>query len=41
MLAKNIFDDPEDRTIAIADIGSSVTIFSVFEKLKIVYSCDQ
>ena len=38
MLAKNLFDDAEERVIAVADIGSTVTTFSVLEKLKIVYS---
>ncbi len=31
----------EDKIIAVADIGSSVTTFSVFENLKIVYSREQ
>ncbi|MFQ5659375.1 MAG: pilus assembly protein PilM [Gammaproteobacteria bacterium] len=41
MLAANLFDGGEEQIIAVADIGSSVTTFSVFENLKIVYSREQ
>lgn len=41
LLAKDLLDAPEDEIIAVADIGSSVTTFSVLEKLAIVYSREQ
>lgn len=41
LLARTLFDAPEDEIIAVADIGSSVTTFSVLEKLLIVYSREQ
>jgi type IV pilus assembly protein PilM len=41
MLARKQFDAPEDGIIAVADIGSSVTTFSVLEKLSIIYSREQ
>ena len=41
MLARRLFDTPEDEIIAVADIGSSITTFSVLEKLSIVYSREQ
>ncbi|MCZ6525183.1 MAG: pilus assembly protein PilM [Gammaproteobacteria bacterium] len=41
MLAANLFDSGEDKIIAIADVGSSVTTFSVLENLKIIYSREQ
>jgi type IV pilus assembly protein PilM len=41
MLARKVFEAPEDEIIAVADIGSSVTTFSVLEKLSIIYSREQ
>ena len=41
LLARAMFDTPEDEIIAVADIGSSVTTFSVLEKLQIIYSREQ
>lgn len=41
MLAANLFDNGEDKIIAVADVGSSVTTFSVLENLKIIYSREQ
>ncbi len=41
MLAANLFDSGEDKIIAVADVGSSVTTFSVLENLKIIYSREQ
>ena len=41
MLASNQIDDAESKIIAVADIGSTVTTFSVLEKLKIIYSREQ
>ena len=41
LLARNLFDMPEDDIIAVADIGSSITTFSVLEKLQIIYSREQ
>ncbi|OGT74308.1 MAG: pilus assembly protein PilM [Gammaproteobacteria bacterium RIFCSPLOWO2_02_FULL_56_15] len=41
MIANSKFSDAGDEIIAIADIGSTVTTFSVLEKLKIIYSREQ
>jgi len=41
MLASNQIGDAESKVIAVADIGSTVTTFSVLEKLKIIYSREQ
>lgn len=41
MLAANLFDNGDDKIIAVADVGSSVTTFSVLENLKIIYSREQ
>ena len=41
MLANDQMGGAEDQIIAVADIGSSVTTFSVLENLKIIYSREQ
>ena len=41
LIARDQFGGGEDLIIAVADIGSTVTTFSVLEKLKIIYSRDQ
>jgi type IV pilus assembly protein PilM len=41
LIASNAFPDAAEQIIAIADIGSSVTTFSVLENLKIIYSREQ
>lgn len=41
MLASGQIEDAESKIIAVADIGSTVTTFSVLEKLKIIYSREQ
>ena len=41
MMARELFGGGEGLTIAIADVGSSVTTFSVLENLKIIYSREQ
>jgi len=41
LLAREQLGDGTDSVIALADVGSSVTTFSVFEKLKIIYSREQ
>jgi len=41
MLAVNQIEDAASKIIAVADIGSTVTTFSVLEKLKIIYSREQ
>lgn len=41
MMARDLFGGGEGLTIAIADVGSSVTTFSVLENLKIIYSREQ
>ena len=41
MLASDQLGGGEDQIIAVADIGSSVTTFSVLENLKIIYSREQ
>lgn len=41
MIAQDLFGGGQDLTIAIADVGSAVTTFSVLENLKIIYSREQ
>ena len=41
MLAKDQLEGGVDKVIAVADVGSSVTTFSVLDNLKIVYSREQ
>ena len=41
MIARDQLGGAEDKIIAVADIGSSVTTFSVLENLKIIYSREQ
>ncbi len=41
MLAKDQLGGGEEQIIAVADIGSSVTTFSVLENMKIIYSREQ
>ena len=41
MIAKELFGGGEGMVIAVADVGSAVTTFSVLEDLKIVYSREQ
>ena len=41
MMARDLFGGGEGLTIAIADVGSAVTTFSVLENLKIIYSREQ
>lgn len=41
MMAQDLFGGGQDLTIAIADVGSAVTTFSVLENLKIIYSREQ
>jgi type IV pilus assembly protein PilM len=41
LLAREQLGGGEESVIALADVGSSVTTFSVFEKLKIIYSREQ
>ena len=41
MMADDLFSGGEDKVIAVADVGSAVTTFSVLESLKIVYSREQ
>jgi type IV pilus assembly protein PilM len=41
LIAQEQLGGGEDMVIAVADIGSSVTTFSVLEKLKIMYTRDQ
>lgn len=41
MLASNQIEDAASKIIAVADIGSTVTTFSVLENLKIIYSREQ
>ena len=41
MMAGDLFSGGEDKVIAVADVGSAVTTFSVLENLKIVYSREQ
>jgi type IV pilus assembly protein PilM len=41
MLAGNQIEDAASKIIAVADIGSTVTTFSVLENLKIIYSREQ
>lgn len=41
MMAKDLFGGGQGLTIAIADVGSAITTFSVLENLKIIYSREQ
>ena len=41
MVAQSQFPDAEEEIIAIADVGSTTTTFSVLEKLKVIYSREQ
>jgi len=41
MMAGDLFSGGEGKVIAVADVGSAVTTFSVLENLKIVYSREQ
>ncbi|MBI2970479.1 MAG: pilus assembly protein PilM [Gammaproteobacteria bacterium] len=41
LIAQDQFGGGEDLIVAVADVGSSVTTFSVLEKLKIIYSREQ
>lgn len=41
MMAQDLFGGGEGLTIAVADVGSAVTTFSVLENLKIIYSREQ
>ena len=41
MMATDLFGGGEGMTIAIADVGSAITTFSVLENLKIIYSREQ
>lgn len=42
LLAEDMFgDEAENKIIAVADVGATVTTFSVLEKLKIIYSREQ
>jgi len=41
MMVQNLFGGGEGQIIAVADVGSAVTTFSVMDNLKIVYSREQ
>ncbi len=41
LIAKDLFDGASDQVIAVADVGSSITTFSVLENLKVIYSREQ
>jgi len=41
MMARDLFPGAGGMTIAVADVGSAVTTFSVLENLKIIYSREQ
>lgn len=41
LLAEDLFGDAGDKIVAVADVGASVTTFSVLENMKIVYSREQ
>ena len=41
MMANDLFGGGQGLTIAIADVGSAITTFSVLENLKIIYSREQ
>lgn len=42
LLAKDLFgDDAENKIVAVADVGATVTTFSVLENMRIVYSREQ
>jgi type IV pilus assembly protein PilM len=41
LLARGIYEDAAERIVAVADVGATVTTFSVLETLKIIYSREQ
>lgn len=41
LLVRDLLNGAEDQVIAVADVGSSVTTFSVLENMKIIYSREQ
>ncbi len=41
MMANDLFGGGEDQILAVADVGSAVTTFSVLENMKIVYAREQ
>lgn len=41
MMANELFGGGEHKTIAVADVGSAITTFSVLENMKIIYSREQ
>lgn len=41
LLVDDLFQGAHDQVIAVADVGSSVTTFSVLENMKIIYSREQ
>ncbi|MCS3904141.1 type IV pilus assembly protein PilM [Methylohalomonas lacus] len=41
LLASDMFDDASDKVVAVADVGATMTTFSVLENMKIVYSREQ
>lgn len=41
LLAEDLFGDASDKIVAVADVGATVTTFSVLENMKIVYSREQ
>lgn len=41
LLASDMFDDASDKIVAVADVGATMTTFSVLENMKIVYSREQ
>jgi type IV pilus assembly protein PilM len=41
LIAREQFGAGDDMIIAVADVGSTITTFSVLEKMKIIYSRDQ
>jgi len=41
LLVDDLFQGAQDQVIAVADVGSSVTTFSVLENMKIIYSREQ
>lgn len=41
LLVGDMFDDADDKVVAVADVGATVTTFSVLENMRIVYSREQ
>lgn len=41
LLARSLYEDADERIVAVADVGATVTTFSVLETLKIIYSREQ